>query len=192
VVSQDEYPRSQSRLSQPGIRPIDEEDDDDYDEHEIRDQNSEYDEDVNGEAYVSPSAFPLPPHSAPIVPQNDRPFYHAVSAAKPTLMFAIASDDIAEVKRVLESGEASPNDAVGPQTALEFALTNDQLLNKMEIVKTLLAYGADPRVVKQPNATVAPRSASAVIQGAASEISQEPPAPVASLMDDIDPALKYV
>lgn len=59
-------------------------------------------------------------------------------------MFAIASDNVEEVERVLNHGEAGPNDQVGPQSALEFALTNDQLTNKMEIVKTLLAYGADP------------------------------------------------
>lgn len=46
---------------------------------------------------------------------------------------------------MLENGDAGPNDAVGPQSALQFALTNDQLVNRLEIVKTLLAYGADPR-----------------------------------------------
>lgn len=68
---------------------------------------------------------------------------HAIATPRPTLMFAIASDDPAEVERVLASGEARPNDVIGPQSALEFALTNDALVNKTEIVKTLLAYGAD-------------------------------------------------
>ena len=69
---------------------------------------------------------------------------HAIATPRPTLMFAIASDDVSEVQRVLDSGEANPNDQVGPQSALMFALTNEQLTNRLEIVKTLLAYGADP------------------------------------------------
>ncbi|KAF9652896.1 P-loop containing nucleoside triphosphate hydrolase protein [Thelephora ganbajun] len=63
-------------------------------------------------------------------------------------MFAIASDDVSQVQRVLDSGEANPNDQVGPESALKFALTNDQLTNRLEIVKTLLAYGADPAGLK--------------------------------------------
>ncbi|KAI0705922.1 P-loop containing nucleoside triphosphate hydrolase protein [Cytidiella melzeri] len=73
---------------------------------------------------------------------------HAIATPRPTLLFAIASDDIAEVRRVLESGEASPNDDVGPQSALAFALTSGQLRNKTEIVKLLLAHGANPSSVK--------------------------------------------
>jgi hypothetical protein len=69
---------------------------------------------------------------------------HAIATPRPTLMFAIAGDDVSQVQRVLDSGEADPNDQVGPQSALRFALTNDQLTNRLEIVKTLLAYGADP------------------------------------------------
>ena len=69
---------------------------------------------------------------------------HAIATPKPTLLFAIASDDVAEVERVLASGEAQPNDDVGPQSALEFALRNDRLIHRTEIVKALLAYGADP------------------------------------------------
>lgn len=69
---------------------------------------------------------------------------HAIATPRPTLMFAIASDDVSQVQRVLDSGEANPNDQVGPQSALKFALTNDQLTSRLEIVKTLLAYGADP------------------------------------------------
>ncbi|EKM82382.1 hypothetical protein AGABI1DRAFT_67991 [Agaricus bisporus var. burnettii JB137-S8] len=110
-------------------------------------------------------------------------------------MFAIASDDVAEVKRVLESGDAGPNDAVGPQTALEFALTNGQLVNKMDIVKTLLAYGADPRAVKQYNGIQRRGSVMVedLISGNVPGDVQEPPSDnaVTSLMDEIDPALKY-
>ncbi len=73
---------------------------------------------------------------------------HAIATPRPTLIFAIASDDPAEVRRVLESGEASPNDDVGPQSALAFALTSGQLKHRTEIVKLLLAYGANPASVK--------------------------------------------
>jgi len=75
---------------------------------------------------------------------------HAIATPRPTLMFAIASDDVSEVRRVLDSGEANPNDQVGPQSALKFALTNEQLTNRLEIVKTLLAYGADPAGLRGP------------------------------------------
>lgn len=194
TVSQDEYLRTSSRLSETAIRPIDEEDiDDDYDEHhETHDQGPEYSTTSNEHIYrrVTPPPIPTPPYSAPVIP-SARPFYHAVSTAKPTLMFAIASDDVAAVKEVLESGDAGPNDAVGPQTALEFALTNDQLVNKMEIVKTLLAYGADPRAVKQPNSVVAQRRSSRVVEGVATS-GDAPEPPTASLLDDVDPALRYV
>jgi len=64
-------------------------------------------------------------------------------------MFAIASDNVEQVKQVLESGGVNPNEAVGPQSALAFTLTNDKLTNKLEIVKALLAYGADPEFVKR-------------------------------------------
>jgi hypothetical protein len=69
---------------------------------------------------------------------------YAVEITRPTLMFAIASDNVEQVKQVLESGDVNPNEAVGPQSALAFTLTNDKLTNKLEIVKALLAYGADP------------------------------------------------
>ncbi|KAG2350087.1 P-loop containing nucleoside triphosphate hydrolase protein [Suillus weaverae] len=68
----------------------------------------------------------------------------------PTLLFAIASDDVNEVRQVLESGEAGPNDQVGPQSALAFTLTNDKLSHKNEIIKALLAYGADPSALRNP------------------------------------------
>jgi len=73
---------------------------------------------------------------------------HAIAMPKPTLLFAIASDDVNQVRQVLESGEAGPNDQVGPQSALAFTLTNDQLSHKNEIVKALLAYGADPSALR--------------------------------------------
>ncbi|KAK7034742.1 hypothetical protein VNI00_012149 [Paramarasmius palmivorus] len=76
----------------------------------------------------------------------------------PTLLFAIASDDAVEVQKVLEAsqpttaipssaasnaGKASAgcvtaNDAIGPQS-------QSALENKLDIVKVLLGYGADPQ-----------------------------------------------
>lgn len=92
---------------------------------------------------LHPSVKLSPAKSSPPNSQIPTPI-HAIATPRPTLMFAIASDNPAEVERVLASGEAHTNDAIGPQSALEFALTNDALVNKTEIVKTLLAFGADP------------------------------------------------
>lgn len=97
-------------------------------------------------------------------------------------MFAIASDDVEEVRRVLESGEAGPNDPVGPQSALSFALSNDQLKNKLEIVKTLLAYGADPTGLTQ--------SITGQKQSRRSSTSGDVPLP-APVVESLDPATKY-
>lgn len=88
----------------------------------------------------------LPPRSSSVF---EAPV-HAIATPKPTLLFAIASDDVNEVRQVLESGEAGPNDQVGPQSALAFTLTNDKLSHKNEIVKALLAYGADPSALRNP------------------------------------------
>ncbi|KAH8117111.1 hypothetical protein DFH11DRAFT_1579357 [Phellopilus nigrolimitatus] len=93
---------------------------------------------------VSSPAAKSTPTTAPISSPS-----HAIATPRPTLIFAIASDDPAEVERVLSSGEARPNEDVGPQSALEFALTNDQLANRTEIVKTLLAFGADPSALPE-------------------------------------------
>lgn len=76
-------------------------------------------------------------------------FHQPVVTPRPTLMFAIASDDVEQVRQVLESGEANPNDCFGPQSALAFTLTNDKLTKKLDIVKTLLSYGADPSTAKK-------------------------------------------
>lgn len=85
------------------------------------------------------------------------PPVHAIATPKPTLLFAIASDDVDQVRQVLESGEAGPNDSVGPQSALAFTLTNDKLAHKQEIVKALLAYGATPSALRNPSLNPAPR-----------------------------------
>ena len=76
-------------------------------------------------------------------------FQQLVVTPRPTLMFAIASDDVEQVRQVLESGDADPNDCFGPQSALAFTLTNDKLTKKLDIVKTLLSYGADPTIAKK-------------------------------------------
>ncbi|KAJ7029379.1 P-loop containing nucleoside triphosphate hydrolase protein [Mycena alexandri] len=63
---------------------------------------------------------------------------------RPTLLFAIASDDPEAVRRVLEAGEAQATDSAGPegQTALQFTLANKQLSKRLEIARVLLAFGA--------------------------------------------------
>ncbi|THV03952.1 P-loop containing nucleoside triphosphate hydrolase protein, partial [Dendrothele bispora CBS 962.96] len=80
----------------------------------------------------------------------------------PALLFALASDNPDEVRRVLENdgnnndtttanagsdqSTVDANGTIGPnaQSALEFTLTNEGLKNKLDIVKVLLGYGADP------------------------------------------------
>ncbi|KAI8982900.1 P-loop containing nucleoside triphosphate hydrolase protein [Trametes punicea] len=105
---------------------------------------------------------------------------HAIATPRPTLLFALASDDVEEVRRVLESGEARPNDDVGPQSALAFTLANDQLKNKMAMVKLLLAYGAD---------------ASALRNAEEDEGEDHSPTsgsrPVSKLLQSADPATRY-
>lgn len=69
----------------------------------------------------------------------------------PRLFWALASDNVDEVERLLASGEADANDTAGPDDlpALLFTMQNDALKNRTEIVKTLLAYGADPGVLQE-------------------------------------------
>ena len=130
---------------------------------------------------------------------------HAIATPRPTLMFAIASDDVSQVQNVLESGEADPNDQVGPQSALKFALTNAQLTNRLEIVKTLLAYGADPAGLKNPSSggQEYSRRSSVVISGSspahvghslnASEIDgrKEVDPAFEAMKSQMDPATRY-
>ena len=130
---------------------------------------------------------------------------HAVATPRPTLMFAIASDDVSQVQKVLDSGEANPNDQVGPQSALKFALTNDQLTNRLEIVKTLLAHGADPAGLKDLSSSGQGqlRRSSVVISGSspahvghssnASEIDarKEVDPAFEAMKSQMDPATRY-
>lgn len=113
-------------------------------------------------------------------------------------MFAIASDDVSEVRRVLESGDANPNDTVGPQSALQFALTNDQLTNKLNIVKTLLAFGADPSHLKGlPGGASGSRSGSraGILRDGQEDVNKEEgptsEAVAKTLMEEMDPATRY-
>jgi hypothetical protein len=102
--------------------------------------------------------LPIASHTAPAsrTASVTYPPVYAIATPPLTLMFAIASDDVDQVRQVLENGDAGPNDLVGPQSALAFALTNDQLTHKIGIVKTLLAYGADPAVLKKEGLVLPP------------------------------------
>ncbi|KAI9070060.1 hypothetical protein FKP32DRAFT_21591, partial [Trametes sanguinea] len=130
----EQYARSESRLSE----PIAEGREDDFDDEEDADQ---LDETIR-RPVSSQSATQPRPESMLFIP------VHAIATPRPTLLFALASDNLEEVRRVLESGEARPNDDVGPQSALAFTLANDKLKNKMAMVKLLLAYGADASALR--------------------------------------------
>lgn len=98
--------------------------------------------------YSAPSPRPTPAaYLAPAPIEAASP--HASATPAPDLLFAIASDDVEEVQRVLEEGKAGPNEISGPQSALSFALSNDNLTHKLDIVKTLLSFGADPSRAKE-------------------------------------------
>jgi hypothetical protein len=109
-------------------------------------------------------------------PRSPGPLSMASVAPRPTLMFAIASDDAGAVRAVLAGGRVGANDQIGPQSALAFALTARGLANRAEIVKTLLEYGADPASVADPA-----REGSGGAGAAANPI-----------LDGLDPATRYV
>jgi len=111
---------------------------------------------------------------------------HAIATPRPTLLFAIASDDVNEVRRVLESGESGPNDDVGPQSALAFAVTANQLKHKQEIIKLLLAHGANPSGLNDLQSSATSRSVS---PSESQPGGQTPAAP--ALLDQLDPATRY-
>ena len=111
--------------------------------------------------------------------------HQPILTPRPALMFAIASDDVEKVRQVLESGGADPNDSLGPQSTLAFTLTNDKLTKKLDIVKTLLAYGADPTTA---NKTEPPYSCPAEGQmpDQSANLVPEP-----TVMDGMDLATRY-
>ncbi|EFI28317.1 hypothetical protein CC1G_13846 [Coprinopsis cinerea okayama7 len=171
--------RSSSRLSEPIYELEQEEDLDDTERQDVRNEP------------IRRPILPTPtPRSASVSRPESilHPSLHAVATPKPTLMFAIASDDVDQVRQVLENGDANPNDLVGPQSALEFALSNDQLANKLNIVKTLLAFGADPSTLKEDVVEKAPSGAKA-----GEDQSNEAPSHQAAktLMEGMDPATRY-
>ena len=103
-----------------------------------------------------------------------------------SLMFAIASDDAKSVHHVLEHGNADPNEPMGPQSALAFALTNERLAHKLDIVKALLAYGADPMALRNPTFNPPHRSTSV-----GDDLMLLSPPPTTTL-EVMDPAMRYV
>ncbi|KAG1817326.1 P-loop containing nucleoside triphosphate hydrolase protein [Suillus variegatus] len=121
-------------------------------------------------------------------PHTRSPPVHAIATPKPTLLFAIASDDVNEVRQVLESGEAGPNDQVGPQSALAFTLTNDKLSHKNEIVKALLAYGADPSALRNPKLNPSAQASLEESEGGSGSHSQ----PGETMPEGMDPATRHV
>ncbi|KAI1791703.1 P-loop containing nucleoside triphosphate hydrolase protein [Ganoderma leucocontextum] len=185
------HARSESRLSEL-IDSFDERQEDEYDGYEGADQA---DETVRRPVSANPSH----PRSSSIFavqqqqkrqsavsvrqPQRESLLVepvHAIATPRPTLLFALASDDVEEVRRVLESGEAGVNDDVGPQSALAFTLSNPQLKNKTEMVKLLLAYGADTSVLHDPEEEE--REASTSRRGSGR---------LSKLLENVDPATRY-
>lgn len=162
--------------------------DDDSDEEE--DDENPFDETIRNELPVAPYSAPVP-RTASVIPSP----MHAIATPPPTLLFAIASDDVKQVRRVLESGKASPNDYVGPQSALAFTLTNDKLKNKVEIVKALLAFGADPSALNNPELNPPQRPGSSLSNHASvdaeDEESRDGLAPQSTLLEGMDPATRY-
>ncbi|KAF4615198.1 hypothetical protein D9613_002613 [Agrocybe pediades] len=172
------YSRPSSRLSE---RYFPEEDDED-DENETFTRTDLYGETIRRPVSPAPHTAPIPRTQSTIYPPA-----FAIDTPKPTLMFAVASDNVEQVRQVLQNGEANPNDCVGPQSALEFALTNDKLANKLDIVKTLLAFGADPSVVKSNKSPEGQNKEGGDISRSASPSENRP----RGLLEDLDPATKY-
>ncbi|KAJ8480779.1 hypothetical protein ONZ51_g6434 [Trametes cubensis] len=160
----EQYARSESRLSE----PIDESREDEYDE-----EADQADETIR-RPVSSQSATQPQRESVLLTP------VHAIATPRPTLLFALASDDVEEVRRVLESGEARPNDDVGPQSALAFTLANGQLKNKMAMVKLLLAYGADASALRE-----------AEDEDDGESSSKRGSRPISKLLEEADPATRY-
>ncbi|KAI0313123.1 P-loop containing nucleoside triphosphate hydrolase protein [Amylostereum chailletii] len=126
------------------------------------------------------------PVSVHVRPQvSPSPSLHSPAPAVSSLLFAIASDDAEQVRTVLGRGDVGPNDDTGPQSALAFALTNEQLSNKVDIVKALLAYGADPAALRDPERNPPHRSD----MDSRSSMIVSPP-PMTSL-EAMDPATRY-
>lgn len=169
--------RSSSRLSEP-IRPIPE--------------DEEYDNDANPSSELTVRADgdqPLasaPPYDRPPSVTSFHEPAHAIATPRPTLLFAIASDNVDEVRRVLESGEAGPNDDVGPQSALAFALTAGNLGHRKDIVKLLLGHGANPASLRAQPGHSARSSVSSFAQAAGTDGVVRP-----DMLENLDPATRW-
>ncbi|KAH9981422.1 P-loop containing nucleoside triphosphate hydrolase protein [Lactifluus volemus] len=99
-------------------------------------------------------------------------------------MFAIASDNAKSVHDVLEHARADPNEPIGPQSALAFALTNERLSHKLDIVKALLAHGADPAALRNPELNPPLRSSSG-------DDAMPLSPPLTTTREAMDPATRY-
>lgn len=175
------FSRPSSRMSEHLMSLDEEEEEIDFSAHD--DPNDAADDTIRINAQQR-SASPEQVYSRP--PSLLHSPVHAIATPRPTLLFAIASDDVKEVRRVLESGEAGPNDDVGPQSALAFAATSNQLKHKQEIIKLLLAHGANPSVLNELQSVAPSRSVSP------SESQPGGATPAASgVLETLDPATRY-
>lgn len=147
------------------------------------DDKNSFNETIRNGRPVTPYSAPIP-HRASVMSSS----MHAIATPPPTLLFAIASDDVKQVRRVLESGKAGPNDHAGPQSALAFTLTNEKLKNKVEIVKALLAFGADPSVLNKPELNPPQRPGSSLSNHSGTD---DVLAPQSTLLEGMDPATRY-
>ena len=123
---------------------------------------------------------PLPSAMSPLRPKFSPVSFAPTTIPERSLMFAIASDDAKSVHHVLEHGYVDPNEAMGPQSALAFALTNERLAHKLDIVKALLAYGADPSALRNPELNPPHRDISA---GEDPMLLSPPPTTTLEVMD---------
>ncbi|KAF8809009.1 hypothetical protein BYT27DRAFT_7254895 [Phlegmacium glaucopus] len=163
------HPRPPSRISEPC-----------YDQSDGDEDGSEFRcHDMYDETIRRP--IPAVPHTAPVA----RPPVVFHETPRPTLMFAIASDDVEQVRRALESGDADPNECVGPQSALAFTLTNNKLTKKLDIVKTLLAYGATPTIAKKMEQGYYSPAEGQIIEPSTDSVTKP------SIMDEMDLATRY-
>ncbi|KAJ7772946.1 hypothetical protein DFH07DRAFT_937488 [Mycena maculata] len=118
---------------------------DDDSEGEQQEEQDEDDPNYTIRRRLPPPPIHIPPPRAtsPTRAASALGFVHP-APPRPTLLFAIASDDPDAVRRVLEASEAQATDAVGPdgESALQFTLANTQLARRLEIARVLLAFGA--------------------------------------------------
>ena len=104
-----------------------------------------------GDQLLTFTLGPIPlPSAPPTLRQEITLAPSSATTPERSLIFAIASDNIDSVRHVLEHSHVDPNESIGPQSALAFALTNERLAHKLDIVKALLAHGANPAALRNP------------------------------------------